>query len=84
MQATRKWSAFASLPVQMNLLKNSPTDMGRNKYLEIMNNPDVIPSTRFNFPTNFTMHKRPFWDDFLDWAKTHFREIFEEEFYKGM
>ena len=25
--------------------KNSPTDMGRDKYLEIMNNPDVIPST---------------------------------------
>lgn len=62
--------------------ENNYNSLNLESYLEIMNNPDVIPSTRFNFPTNFTMHKRPFWDDFLDWAKTHFREIFEEEFYK--
>lgn len=51
-----------------------------NSYLEIMNNPDVIPSGKFNFPTNADMHKGQFWDDFLNWADDNFSEIFIEEF----
>lgn len=52
-----------------------------NSYLEIMNNPDVISSNNpFNFPTNDTMNKGQFWDDFLKWADKNFIRIFEEEF----
>lgn len=59
--------------------QNMYNSLNLQSFLEIMNNPDSIPSTRFNFPTNGEMGKKPFWDDFMKWAEDNFYEIFTEE-----
>ena len=51
-----------------------------DSYLQIMNNPNAIVETPFHFPTNKTMHKKPFWDDFEKWADKNYTKIFKKEF----
>ena len=51
-------------------------------YLEIMNDPSLIHTNPFHFPSGSQLGRGRFWDDFLKWSKDNFNEIFEEELYK--